>query len=81
MSHNGIHAPIRPAAIKARDVYLMAVKLLAKHGAAACDVASFTEKEHAIRGDSVHRDAWTAVRSTLDDMLANRLAVDGMSIH
>ena len=67
--------------IKAGDVYLTAVRLLERYGSAARDMASFSEREHAVRGDGVRQAAWTAVCSTLDDMLANRLAVDRLSIH
>jgi hypothetical protein len=81
MSHNGTSRTQKPAQIKAGDVYLMAVKLLARHGSAACDVAAFSEKEHALRGDTMREAAWKAVHSTLADMLANRLPLDGVRIH
>lgn len=81
MSRSGTKAPGKPIEIKAGDVYLMAVRLLARHGSAASDVAAFSEREHALRGDAERHAAWAAVRSTLADFMAHRLSVDGIRIH
>lgn len=81
MAHFGAKTVARPVQIGATDVYLMAVRLLARHGSAAQDVAAFTEMEHAMCGDATRREAWRGVRSTLDDMLARRLSVTGIRIH
>ena len=80
-------AQIRPvraaksAHIRAHDVYAMAVRLLAKHGPAARDIAAFSEAEHDIRGDFQRRAAWRAVESTVSDMLSRRLPTSGITIH
>jgi len=67
--------------IKAADVYRMSVRLLARHGSLASDVAAFAAAEHASRGDRMRRDAWHAVGSTVDDMIAKRLDVSGFTVH
>lgn len=72
---------VRPSQIKAQDVYSMAVRLLARHGPAALEIAAFSEAEHEILGDSMRRAAWRAVESTLADMLSRRLCVSGLTIH
>ncbi len=81
MAQNGAQATGKPSKIQTRDVYSMAVRLLAKHGKAAHDVAAFTETEHALRGDKVRTHAWHAVKSTLNDMIEHQLSVDGLRIH
>lgn len=72
---------VRPSQIKAQDVYGMAVKLLARHGPAAVEIANFSEAEHKILGDSMRRAAWGAVASTVADMLSRRLPISGLTIH
>lgn len=72
-------AQARP--IRAHDVYGMAVKLLAKHGPAAADIAAFAEAEHDILGDPQRRAAWRAVESTVWDMLSRRMSTTGLTIH
>lgn len=72
---------VRSSRIRAHDVYGMAVKLLARHGPAARDLAAFAEAEHDIRGDQQRRAAWRAVESTVSDMLSRRLDVSGITIH
>lgn len=67
--------------IRAQDVYCMAVKLLARHGKSALDIAAFAEAEHDIMGDPQRRAAWRAVESTLSDMLSRRLPTSGLTIH
>ncbi len=69
------------AKIRAGDVYQMSVRLLARHGPAACDVAAFAKVEQSIRGDAERSAAWKAVESTVGDMIARRLGVTGITIH
>jgi len=66
--------------IRAQDVYGMAVKLLARHGPVAVDIADFTMFEHELLGDTVRREAWRAVGSTVSDMLSRRLPTSGITI-
>lgn len=73
--------PAKPAHIRAQDVYVMALKLLARHGPAAAEVAAFAEAEHGVRGDRHRKAAWRAVESTVTDMLLRRLPVTGMTLH
>jgi len=66
--------------IRAHDVYGMALKLLAKHGPVAVDIADFTMVEHELQGDTVRGEAWRAVGSTVSDMLSRRLSTSGITI-
>ena len=66
--------------IRAHDVYGMALKLIARHGPAAAEIADFTMVEHELLGDAARCEAWRAVGSTVSDMLSRRLPTSGITI-
>lgn len=73
--------PVRSARIRVQDVHGMALRLVARHGSAATEVAAFSRAEHEIRGDRVRMAAWHAVESTVADMLSRRLSTDAITVH
>ncbi len=69
------------APLGASDVMTMAALLVGKHGKHAIDVAGFMAQEHAAYKDHARAQAWHAVISVANDMLAGRMQKRRFLIH
>ena len=62
----------RARRISPGDIWTMAARLHAKHGATGIEVAQFFAEEHRLTGDPARALAWAAVSSGVADIAAGR---------
>ena len=65
----------------ATDVMTMAALLVNKHGKHAINVADFMAQEHTAYKDFARAQAWIAVTSVANDLLAGRMSQHRFLIH
>jgi len=71
----------RSTPLGATDVMTMATLLVGKHGKHAIGVADFMVQEHTAYKDFARAQAWIAVTSVANDMLAGRMSQHRFLIH